>query len=75
MLWNAFDYLAADLSVPTEGADAANYVSEKLGSMLYYLLRHNVRVLVPYTDDATLNERIVSAVTSNGSQNIQIMTQ
>lgn len=75
MLWTAFDYLAADLSVPTDGVDAADYVNEKLGSMLYYLLRHNVRVLVPYTDDVSLTERIAAAVTSNGSQNIQIMPQ
>lgn len=75
MLWSAFDYLAVDASVPTEGVDAADYVGEQLGGMLYYLLRYNVRVLVPYTDDAVLHERIITSVTSNGSKNIQIMVQ
>lgn len=74
-MWSAFDYLAADLSHPTEGEDAASYVSDKLGGMLYYLLRFNVRVIVPYTDDASLAERITAAVTSNGSENILIMPQ
>lgn len=74
-MWSAFDYLAADLSQPTDGEDAATYVSSQLGSMLYYLLRFNVRVIVPYTDDTSLAERITAAVTSNGSENILIMPQ
>lgn len=74
-MWSAFDYLAADFSQPTDGEDAASYVSSQLGSMLYYLLRFNVRVIVPYTDDSSLAERITAAVTSNGSHNILIMPQ
>lgn len=72
-LWEAFDYLAVDLSVPDDGVDAADHVGNSLGNMLYYLLRYNVRVLVPYTDDADLAARITQAVTANGSNNIQIM--
>lgn len=75
MLWAEFDYLAVDASVPPEGTDAADHVSNCLGSMLYYLLRYNVRVLVPLTEDTALYDRIVDAVTSNGSNNIQIMPQ
>ena len=41
--------------------------------MLYYLLRYNMRALVPSTQDTALAEKIVEAIKSNGSQNIQFM--
>ena len=73
-LWNAFDYLAADLTDPAvDGDDAAERIDTALGSMLYYLLRYNMRVLVPYTDDSELAAAISAAVSTNGGQSIQIM--
>ena len=72
-LWSSFDYLAVDLSTPPEGAEPTNYINEQLGSMLYYLLRYNVRALLPYTDDPSLFDQAANAVRSNGSQNIQMM--
>ncbi len=71
-LWKHFDYLAVDV-YSTDGGDTLEYLNEKLGSMLYYLLRYEVRVLVPYTDDTELSESIIGAVKSFGAQNIQIM--
>ncbi len=73
-LWNAFDYLAADLSVQdnTE-SDTADQIGNELGGMLYYLLRYNMRVLVPNTDDAALTQRIADAVWASGAKSIQIM--
>ena len=73
-LWNAFDYLAADLSVKdnTEG-DAAEQIGNELGGMLYYLLRYSMRVLVPSTDDAAQAQRIADAVWASGAKSIQIM--
>ena len=72
-LWANFDYLAVDLSTTPADTDAADYVDQQLGSMLYYLLRYNVRALLPYSDDNAQLDKVVSVVKSNGSQNIQIM--
>ncbi len=73
-LWGAFDYLAADLtSVAAEGESTPDAIDRTLGGMLYYLLRYNVRVLVPYSDDPTVFAAISEAVSSSGSQNVQMM--
>ena len=74
LLWSEFDYIAVDAtSSPEEGETVPEKIDRELGSMLYYLLRYNMRVLVPFTDDAELTERIAAVVSSNGSKNIQIM--
>ena len=73
-LWGAFDYLAADLTgVGADGQSVPDAVSSSLGGMLYYLLRYNVRVLVPYSDDQNVLAATVDAVFASGSQNVQIM--
>ncbi len=73
-LWRAFDYLAADISAPApEGIDAAEHVSAELGNMLYFLLRYELRVLVPNVSDDATAQRISEAVKQSGSENIQIM--
>ena len=75
-LWGAFDYLAADLtSVAAEGDSVPDAVDRALGDMLYYLLRYNVRVLVPYSSDTAEFTAISQSVESNGSQNLQFMKQ
>ncbi len=71
-LWSAFDYIAVDLTAPDEGTSLADHVSSGIGNMLYYLLRYNVRVLLPNTDTGSL-DAARAAVANNGSQNIQIM--
>ena len=72
-IWGAFDYLAVDISVIPEGINSTDHIQQKLGGMLYYLLRLNVRVLVPYSNDPAVLTALSDAVTSNGSQNIQFM--
>jgi hypothetical protein len=75
-LWNAFDYFAADLTHCTGGeVDAAEQISGELGQMLYYLLRYNARVLLPYPPNTDELSSIISAVNDSGSENIQIMPQ
>ncbi len=72
-LWAAFDYIALDATAPpAEGVSPAEQVNATLGSSLYYLLRYNIRVLLPSADETTLSS-MISAANSSGSQNIQVM--
>ncbi len=74
MLWGEFDYIAVDLSQDSnDGETVPQKINRELGGMLYYLLRYNIRVLVPNVNDTELASQIKQAVISNGSQNIQIM--
>lgn len=74
LLWSEFDYLAVDLtSAPAEGEEIPEKIDRELGGMLYYLLRYNMRALAPSTQDTALAEKIIEAIKSNGSQNIQFM--
>lgn len=74
--WNSFDYLAVDLSSDAEDNEAVvENIDSTLGGMLYYLLRYNVRVLLPYGNDAAEIASRSQAVTSNGCNNMQIMPQ
>ena len=73
-LWSSFDFLAADLTGATEqGVDAVGYIDGTLGGMLYHLLRYELRVLIPYTNDADLAQRIEAAVIAKNVKNIQIV--
>jgi hypothetical protein len=73
-LWSSFDFLAADLTGATSaGVDTVTYIDSTLGEMLYYLLRYELRVLVPYTDDPALSAQIEAAVTAKNTTNIQIV--
>ena len=74
LLWSKFDYVSVDLtSSPDEGEDIPTKIDRELGGMLYYLLRYNIRALVPSVQDAALAQKITEAVKSNGSENIQFM--
>ncbi len=75
-LWNAFDYLAIDLTVLPEGqTDITSYVDSSLGGMLYYLLRYDVRVLIPSTADSNISASLIALIKAKGTSNIQIMPQ
>ncbi len=73
-IWGAFDYLAADLysDVDYEG-DVAADIGARLGTMLYDLLRYNVRALIPNTSDTALMSEIKEVATSEGVKSIQVM--
>ncbi len=73
-LWRAFDYLAADVSSPADTTtDVAEHVSSELGSMLYFLLRYELRVLAPNVTTDADAQRIIDTVKQSGSQNVMIM--
>ncbi len=75
-LWNAFDYIAVNLTTPPEGqTDIVAYTDASLGGMLYYLLRYDVRVLIPNLQDSNISASLTSAIKAKGTQNIQIMPQ
>lgn len=75
-IWQAFDYVAIDLTSATdEGVASVEYVDSTLGGMLYYLLRYELRVLLPYTDDSALIGQMTSAVASKGSVSYQIVSK
>ena len=68
-VWNEYDYLAVDLCK----GETADQIGDELATMLYDLIRRNVRVLVPNTSDTELNTAIKQVVTSKGAKSIQIM--
>ncbi len=75
-IWNAFDYIAVDITAPSEEqTDIVLYADSTLGGMLYYLLRYDVRVLIPSTPDASVTNSLTAAIKAKGTQNIQIMPQ
>ena len=71
LLWKSFDYVAISLDhQPEDGETVAQMADRELGGMLYYLLRYNMRVLVPATD--TIDE-IKTVLVENGVQNMLIL--
>ena len=73
-LWGAFDYLAADLTASEDGGAAtAESVGEDLSGMLYYLLRYDIRVLIPTPADSAEAEAILTAVKQSGAKSIVSM--
>ncbi len=75
-IWEAYDYIAVDITTPPDAqTDIVSYADSSLGGMLYYLLRYNVRVLIPSTADSNAATSLISAIKTKGTQNIQIMPQ
>ena len=74
-LWDSFDYLAADLTAVAvdEGQSLSDAMDASLGGMLYYLLRYDMRVLVPLVSDSAQMAQILDTVKQIGSENIQII--
>ncbi len=74
-LWQAFDYISVDLTTPDGELGTVEYIDSSLGNMLYYLLRYNVRVLLPYSDDTDLMTQMENTAAANGTSNIQFITK
>ena len=74
-LFEAFDYLAADLSVSedTETDTAEQIESELEKGLLFYLLRYKMRALIPNTSDTSLSQRISDVLNNRNIQNRQVM--
>lgn len=71
-LSSAFSYLALDCTKP-EGDVPENAVSERVGSMLYYLLRYRMRVLLPYVADTEQQNKLISAGKQSSVDNWMIL--
>lgn len=73
LLWNSFDYIAVSLdSEPAEGESLPQMAERQLSGMLYYLLRYNMRVLIPNTDADTIAQ-IKDSLSDNGVKNMLIL--
>ena len=73
-LWGSFDYLAADLTASDgDQAVTAQSVGDDLGGMLYYLLRYDIRVLIPTPADSAEAEAILTAAKQSGAKSIVSM--
>ncbi len=69
---SAFSYLALDCTKP-EGDMPETATSEHVGSMLYYLLRYRMRVLLPYAADAEQQNRLIAAGRQSSVDNWMIL--
>lgn len=73
LLWNSFDYIAVSLDgQPNEGESLPQMAERQLSGMLYYLLRYNMRVLIPNTDADTIAQ-IKETLSDNGVKNMLIL--
>lgn len=73
LLWNSFDYISVSLDgEPDDGESLSQMADRQLGGMLYYLLRYNMRVLIPNTDADTIAQ-IKDTLSSNGAKNMLIL--
>lgn len=71
-LWEEFDFLALDLSALPVDENLPSAVGEALDATLYYTLRYGMRVLLPYTEDTDIAEKLRSAVQDRSISNWQI---
>jgi hypothetical protein len=70
-LWEAYDFLAYDISEVEEGADVRTYAEESVNSEVhYYLLRYNMRILLPALEGDALTG-VVSVLAGKGLSNWQ----
>ena len=73
LLWESFDYIAISLDhQPNEGETIPQMADRELGGMLYYLLRYNMRVLIPSTDTDTIAQT-KTVLVENGVQNMLVL--
>ena len=63
-------FMALDLTQHGE-RDAVEFAKERTSSMLYYLLRYKMRVLVPMSEDENTQSALIAAVESAGVNNWQ----
>lgn len=67
-LAQSFDYLALDLGRFGE-EDPVTFAEARMRTMLYYLLRYEMRVLLPSLPDADTNATLIDAVKSESLDN------
>ncbi len=67
-LARAFDYLALDLTAYGEEAPVT-FAESRMSTMLYYLLRYEMRVLIPALEDEMTQTALISAVEKESVDN------
>ena len=68
-LWEAFDFFALDIC---DGISTVDEAELRAGELLYYVLRYNMRILIPSDNDA-LAADLTRMCEQRGFNNIQIM--
>ncbi|MGM9683551.1 MAG: hypothetical protein ACI3XQ_08125 [Eubacteriales bacterium] len=71
-LWDNYDFLAFDLT-DCDIENPYSYVEDSVGGVLYYLLRYNMRLLLPSSDNEEITESILSALNDKGISNRQFV--
>ena len=70
-LWEAYDFLAYDISEPDASKSVVTFAEESVNSEVhYYLLRYNMRILLPSLEGAEL-EGVVGVLKGKGLSNWQ----
>ena len=68
-LWEAYDFLAYDITSIEEGKDAREFAEENINSEVhYYILRYNMRVLFPNVESEDLVS-MAEVLSTKGSSN------
>ena len=67
-LAKSFDFLALDLRDDTE-SDPVSVAESRMGAMLYYLLRYQMRVMLPSVADADTQAKLITAVQNESIDN------
>ena len=70
-LWEAYDFLAYDISAPEADKDILTFAEESVNAEVhYYLLRYNMRILLPALEGTEL-EGVVGVIKGKGLSNWQ----
>ena len=70
-LWEAYDFLAYDISTPDNDSDALTFAQESVNAEVhYYLLRYNMRILLPALEGTELSD-VVDVIAGKGLSNWQ----
>ena len=67
-LAKSFDYLALDLR-HEDAEDPVLFAEERMSTMLYYLLRYEMRVMIPALSDEEMQAKLITAVESESIDN------
>lgn len=70
-LKNVYSFICLDLST-TDDNDISKYVESSVSSNLLYILRDDIRILLPVTDDETLEE-LIKILAANNVSNWQVV--
>lgn len=72
-LTKAFDFIAIDLT-KINGEDFIERTDGEISENLYYILRYNARVLLPYNDDISVQDELLKILEQNGINNWQFIS-